>query len=128
MNDRIKSCNEIAGAAYTDIVSDGGLDPRNEPAPKAEQPPVQESIGYVSGHLINGRVVCEFNSLPRLGTKLYAAPQPSDDVAMLRKQLDEARELLNNARNKINYMRQNGEWYYPERLLDRIDAWLEANK
>jgi len=46
----------------------------------------------------------------------------------LRKQLDEARELLNDSRNKINYMRQNGEPYQPQFLLERIDAWMEANK
>lgn len=79
MNDRIKSCNEIAGAApYTDIVSDGGLDPRN-------QPPV------------------------------------SDDVAMLRKQLDEARELLRRSFNAPS-MSDAQKWYKD------VDAWLEANK
>ena len=46
----------------------------------------------------------------------------------LRKQVVEACELLNDSRNKINYMRQNGERYQPQFLLERIDAWLEANK
>jgi hypothetical protein len=34
--------------------------------------------------------------------------------------------LLIAARDKINYMLQNGEWYEPERLLEKIDAALAA--
>lgn len=51
----------------------------------------------------------------------------SDERDTLLKQLDEARELLNDSRNKINYMRRNGEWYQPQFLLERIDDWMEAN-
>ena len=51
-----------------------------------------------------------------------------DERDTLRKQLAEACELLNDSRNKINYMMQNGEWYQPQFLLERIDDWLEANK
>lgn len=114
-------------------------------APKAEQSPVQEPFGwYTEDHLTDkSATTYDWAIAERWAEKgwplwpLYAAPtQPQSDDAMdglvdaegilmaderdtLRKQLDEARELLDLAMCK-----PYGRWD----LLDKIDAWLEATK
>jgi len=49
----------------------------------AEQPPVQEPVAYVTGYYAGTCVVAPVNNAAVLPTHmaLYAAPQPSDDVA-----------------------------------------------
>lgn len=50
-------------------------------APKAEQPPVQEPVGEMRlSELVDDLVIPVVPAELPVGTKLYAAPQPSDDV------------------------------------------------
>lgn len=57
-------------AKYSDIVSGGGLDPRNTTPPQ----PAQEPVGKVTENTDNG-FKCEFNQRLTAGTKLYTSPQ-----------------------------------------------------
>ena len=127
-------------------------------APKAEQPPVQEPVATIqSQDPYDERVGVYFalgdmerlSALPA-GTKLYAAPQPvSDDVALLRKQLDEAhsayarladgvpaamakyhkcKKQLDEARELLVEPQRFPSSKWADKWQVQRDAWLEKTK
>ena len=75
---------------YSDIVSDGGLDPRNKFDAQPEQKPVAMVTGYKNGHCVIAPI--GGNTIFQTGLALYTAPPKREWVGLT----DEERRHYNN--------------------------------